>query len=318
MFDIWKYALTCIDPSCGRINMNNNPDFYYFYLLYLIQKHNSSLVPSSSSSLEEPVQFSIFKKSDKFLGNGIQGAAYDVTDNPDKAMKIIICRSISSYNSFKNESRFLTIASDNGFGPIVYEISADGIIVDIKNLPPFKENMEFRIVMDKIVKIETEHDLYSTGIVNTWKLMRKNNMLNVDGDFALLPDKTVVSIDFGSVEETNNDENFIDHLHDYDESSDYIYEPIMKKFVDEFPEDEFSINILKPVLSLNENSRELRKINLEKKRIEREKKIEAKKIANKEMIRRRREASSSYLQNKFRSEILRRKEDNSLIRSNRL
>jgi hypothetical protein len=264
---IWQYALNCIEPSCGGIQFERKSDFHFFYLLYILEQNSKSTKQ----------KLSVYQKEDTVVGKGNQGTVNDVIGHPDKVMKSSIMFKQRSYDGFIKTSRIDRLASEEGFGPKIYEISLEGEIIDIQNPPKFKERMVFDVVMEKIDVINNIDALeYYIGIVNTWKLMRKNKIFNADGFIGISPTRDlIVSADYGVTISALNDEEFIEALDEYIETSiDFSLDgyAILEKFSLEFSDDEFTVNIAKPVLDIRDKAVKKAALEKEKKRIQKEKK----------------------------------------------
>lgn len=264
---IWQYALNCIEPSCGGIQFERKSDFHFFYLLYILEQNSKATKQ----------KLSVYQKEDTVVGKGNQGTVNDVIGHPDKVMKSSIMFKQRSYDGFIKTSRIDRLASEEGFGPKIYEISLEGEIIDIQNPPKFKERMVFDVVMEKIDVINNIDALeYYIGIVNTWKLMRKNKIFNADGFIGISPTRDlIVSADYGVTISALNDEEFIEALDEYIETSiDFSLDgyAILEKFSLEFSDDEFTVNIAKPVLDIRDKAVKKAALEKEKKRIQKEKK----------------------------------------------
>ena len=105
--------------------------------------------------------------------------------------------------------------------------------------------------------------------------MRTNNIFNADGFFGISPSRgTVVSADYGVVVTTENDDQFIEALDEYIESVvDFGFDALslIKTFYSEFEEDEFSRNIIRPIILSSEKRQRQIIIDNEKKRLKKEK-----------------------------------------------
>ena len=221
--NLWNLALISIDPSWRSYSHVYDPSLQFFILLHLIDKSHGSK----------------FKKDTGVVGKGFQGTVFEVKNNPDKVMKEIGIRTQLQYDNTMSSFHFGKMASDNGFGPIVYEISHNDRVVNISDqgsIPKFESGMVFSVVMEKVKELESFEDI---GIIEVWKKMRQNNMLNVDDFFALsLKRNIIVSVDYGVVVEPKNDDDFISELFnhiDSSESSGNDYEGVVRKYSQTFP-----------------------------------------------------------------------------------
>jgi len=238
-WNLWYLALISIHPSWRYYADFYDPSLHFFILLHLIEQ-------------DEKCRGSKFQKGSDKVGGGNQGQVFGVKDNPDKVMKQTKINHNESYINTMSSLHFGKIASDNGFGPIIYEISHDGCAVDLSNkdsIPKFESGMVFSVVMEKVQELQSFEDV---GIVQVWKKMRQHNMLNVDDFFALSPKRNIiVSVDYGVVVEPKNDEDFIEELFNHMDSSKSVgndYEGVVRKYVQTFPDDTFTRDVLNPVL----------------------------------------------------------------------
>lgn len=197
------------------------------------------------------------------MGKGNQGIVYDVVNHPGKVIKESPMRGPASYDVLKSESEVAKIASDSGFGPLVYDILFDGRVVNIaddKTIPAYRKDMVVSIVMEKIEVIEkSDWPNYYVGIVETLARMKTAGVLATDCFFgySTLPQHTrqhVVAADFGVVVETSSNQDFIKKLVVYTQSCQHI-ESVVVQYAQEKAGHEFSKQILVPVLSRLEESR---------------------------------------------------------------
>lgn len=212
-----------------------------------------------------------YKKNGK-VGAGFQGIVYHVANHPNKVVKNYKIRHEYAHSFFLKTSLYDKIASENGFGPIIYEVSVNRHIVNMEEkntIPVFKRGMVFSVMMEKIYEIENDSLLNEyIGIVQSWMKMRKHGIFNGDGFFGHSSTRQiVVSADFGGVSETENDDQFIEVFSDFiDLSHDFgqDFEGVATKYAQHFPTDEMPTNILIPALETVRSDRE-RTLTLSKK-----------------------------------------------------
>jgi hypothetical protein len=253
----WYFALVAIDPSWSLYTKELDPSLYFFIILYLLRRHSrSDRVTGYTSRTVVEDRKSKYQRASK-VGAGFQGTVFEVVDHPDKVVKNYSVRHERAYEHTKSTLRYDKIASDNHFGPIIHEVSVSGRVLNIEDdttLPAFEKGLVFTVVMEKLEELSDDDAIDNCeGIVDCWKRMRGNDMINEDGFWGYSPiRRTVVSADFGAVTKTNGDADFITQFKDHLESQESIgaVDPqVAKKYVGLFPSDKFTKEILVPVLN---------------------------------------------------------------------
>lgn len=236
------------------------------------------------------------------VGWGTQAVVYGVVNHPDKVVKRYRpAVDLTHYDTVLDEMKNAKLASDKGFGPLHYEISADNKTIDLSEastIPVFKIDMVFFQVMEKIHEIENKDRQKILknyiNIVNVWKKMRKHGALCQDGFFGHSSiQNTLVMADFGVVKKTNNDTEFITALQEYVTSSvsmGWGHADVVLEYTKHFPKDAFTIEILQPVLKKLTEAR-LRAAEKERRRKERQEEKERKRQEEKERRRKENEGT---------------------------
>lgn len=200
-------------------------------------------------------QVSKYQSSGEKVGHGVQGVVYGVINHPDKVVKRFPTFSQMGHTSITTRQFIYDkTASDNGFGPKIYEISSNDRVVDLSDkstVPKFHRGRIFSVVMERLAGIEM--DKQYVGIVHLWKKMRQHGLFSGDGFYGYsLQHKAIVHADFGAVWETKNDEEFKDAVYQHLEErydSGGLEPGIARRYADEFPEDPFTRDILVSVLA---------------------------------------------------------------------
>ena len=147
-------------------------------------------------------QVSKYELSGEKVGRGVQGTVYGVINHPDKVVKLYHTLHQLGHNSITTKQFvYDKTASDNGFGPKIYEISSDGRVVDLSDkstVPKYRYKRKFLVVMERLAGIEM--DKQYVEIVKVWKKMRQHGLFSGDGFYGYsLQHKAIVHADFGAV-----------------------------------------------------------------------------------------------------------------------